>query len=369
MATARGAWNEEYEVEEPVIEPTTEAPTTEVVSEVNDTIETPTVVPPETEDTPAAEVVTEPALETVETQEQVKEVIKEVEKIVEKYPEMDEHTKEIFDALLNGEENKILDYLSAKHKNYGTMSDYDVVKENLAKSNPSWTPDEVELEVRYKYGEKLEKYDLTAIDKELEPDAYADAVKHNKEVERNEILLQRDARDARIALEATKKEVKFPKIEKQEVQTPNQPTAEQLEQGRKDWQALVETEIPALQEFSFKVGDKETGYEDVAFKITDEQRNEQKEFFKDLDLNKMVKRFGWIDENGKQNVSKMAGDVLKLENLQRIVSSAYTQGKKAGTVGTVAEIKNLDLNKNSASSVESTPPDIGQLLFGHLNPK
>jgi len=262
----------------------------------------------------------------------------------------------------------LLNYLSEKHKNYNTMSDFDVVTEALKKNNPTWTDEEVDLEMRYKYGEGLKRMDLTEIDRDIDPDIYADAVKHNKDVERNEIALKRDARDARLVLDQGKKEIKLPKteIQEQKAEAPNQPTAEQLEQGRKDWEAMVDKEIPNLKDFSFKVGDAETGYEDISYKITDTQRKEQVEFLKALDSNNLLARLGWMDKDGKQNVSKMAGDVLKLEGLSKIISSAYTQGKTAGINGTVAEIKHIDLSKTSKSSVEATPADIGMAAWGHI---
>jgi hypothetical protein len=88
-----------------------------------------------------------------------------------------------------------------------------------------------------------------------------------------------------------------------------------------------------------------------------------------LTCKKWFARLGWVDKDGKQNIQKMAGDVLKLEKLPQIISSAYTKGKTTGTTGTVAEIKNIDLNNKSQSSVSDTPPDIGLQAWGHINPK
>lgn len=373
MAIAVGPWNDKYEVPDPVEEipaATNETPE-QVSSEVTPT-EVQTEIPPV--ETPAAEVITEPVEtpteEVITPQPEVKEVIKEVEKIVEKYPEMDEYTQTMFDAIMEGKEDVLLNYLSDKHKDYKTMSDYDVVKENLKKSNPTWTAQEVDLEIAYKYGDKLAKIDLNNIDKDLDPDDYKDAVRHNREVEQNEILLKRDARDARIALEQSKKDIKLPKIEKVSVEpVVTGPTKEELEARETEWQTRITQEIPNLKEFSFKVGDKDSGYEDVVYNITDAQRLEQTAFLKDLDLNKMVTRLGWLDKDGRENISKIAGDVLKLENVAQLIQSAYTQGKTTGSKGVIGEIKNIDLKPNNPQSVQATPPDLGSLVWGRLNPK
>lgn len=374
MATARGVWGESYEVPDQVEQP--ENVTTETTSEVNDVAEKPTVVEPvvETVVTPSAEIITEPIVtpeltDVVPTPE-VKEVIKEVEKIVEKYPEMDEYTKELFDALMDGKEDVLLNYLSEKHKDYKTMSDYDVVREDLKKSNPSWTAEEVNLEIAYKYGDKLAKIDISNIDKDLERDEYNEAVQHNRQVEQNEILLKRDSRDARIRLDQGKKEVKLPKIEKT-VEAPVEQVVPQEEIDRRlnEWKSLVDEAVPTLKEFTFKVGDKDSGYEDVVFGITDAQRKEQAEFLTGMNIDSLLNRMGWLEPDGKRNVSKLAGDVLKLEAMQQLIQSAYTQGKTAGGKGILGEIKQVDLKANNAQSVQTLPPDIGMAVWGNLNPK
>jgi hypothetical protein len=345
-------------VAEPVIEPIVETP-----AEVNAEV-TPAVVEPVVE--PVAEIPTE--LVVAETPTPT-EVFKEVEKIVEKYPEMDDYTKEIFEALMAGKEETLLSYLSEKNRNYATMSDYDVVKANLLKSNPHYSPDDAELKMEIQYG-AIAKIDLSKIDPDLNPDEYARAEAHNATADRNQKLLKLDAIEARSTLEASKKEIKLPKIP--QVETPaqsNQPSAESIEQGRRDWEAIVDTEIPTLKELSFKVGSEKDGFEDVTYAITDKERTDELAFYKDLNLNKLLNRLNWVDANGKQNVAKMAGDVLKLERAQQLIASSYNQGKTAGTKNTVAEIKNIDLSTNNTTSVAGTPPDIGMAAWGHLNPK
>lgn len=349
---------------EAVVE-TTEVPVAEVTA-----TDEPTVVPTETVETPVATEEQPVVVETPEpTQAEVKEVIKEVEKIVEKYPEMDEYTNEVFQALLDGKEDVLLNYLSEKNRNYATMSDYDVVKANLLKANPHYSDDDAALKIEMQYGD-VAKLDLSKIDKDEDPVKYEQAEEYNRNVDRNQKMLKLDAVEARAKLEAGKKEIKLPKITAAPVaETSNQPSAEAIEQGRRDWQQQVELEIPELKEFTFKVGDDKLGYEDVSYTVTDKERSEDLEFFKEANGGSILKRLGWVDEAGKQNVSKMAGDVRKLEKMNQLIAAAYTQGLTKGTKSTVAEIKNLDLSANNSQSVAATAPDIGQLGFGHLNPK
>ena len=182
---------------------TPETPIAETPVEVTPEV-TPAVVP----ETPAAE---EPVIETPAEAPTPTEVIKEVEKIVEKYPEMDEYTRELFDALMEGKEDVLLNYLSEKNRDYTKMSDYDVVKANLRKANPHYSDEDAALKIEMQYGE-IVKVDLNSLDEEKEPEIYAEAVAHNKAVERNQKLLKLDAVEARNALESSKKEIKLPKI-------------------------------------------------------------------------------------------------------------------------------------------------------------
>ncbi len=323
----------------------------EVTAEV-----TPPVV---TEETPAAEPTLEaPAEVTAPTQV---EVIREVEKIVEKYPEMDEYTSELFTALMEGKEDVLLNYLSEKHRDYKKMSDYDAIKANLLKSNPHYSDEDAALKIEMQYGDVV-KIDLSGLDAESEE--YAEAVAHNKTVERNQKLLKLDAVEARAALESAKKEIKLPKIKQQEVVVDNQPTPEAIEQGRRDWQAYVDNSIPEVKDFTYKVGD-----EDVSYQVSDAERKEMSTLLKESNGNQILQELGWVDKEGKQNVSKIAGDVLKLKKMATLISNAYTQGKTAGTKSTVAEIKNLDLSQNNSTTVAAPTADIGLLGFGHLNPK
>lgn len=371
MATVRGAWDEVYEVaDEPIVE-TTIAETPETPVEVTTEV-TPTVVP-ETVETPAAEIVTEPVVVPDVIEAPIAEApptaaeIKEVIKIVKEYPEMDEFQSTILQYIQEGKISELGAFINESQRDYNTMSDYDVVKANLLKSNPNYTDEIAELKIEMQYGE-VTKIDLSKLDKDSVD--YAEAEEHNALVSRNLKMLKIDAIDARAALETTKKGITLPKIELPQVETKiPEKTPEAIEADRKNWVSLVEKELPEIKEFVYKVGDKDSGYEDVSFKVADNDRSELSTFLKDVNMQKMVARLGWVDDKGTQNIQKMAGDVLKLEKLSQIISSAYTQGKTTGTKGTVAEIKNLDLTGKAQSSVAETPPDIGLAAWGHINPK
>jgi len=299
-------------------------------------------------------VVTEPtkldAVEPTKAEPVVTEKI--VEKIVERLPEFkDEYSKQIFDAIQDGKEDELYQYLSKKNKDYNTMSDVDVVKENLKLQNPKWTDKDVDIEIKAKFGTLPAKKDLSEIDPEVYPDEYQKAVDFNDRIDEKELLLSRDARDARLALEESKKNIEFPKITQEKAPEPVQLTQEQIDESIQKWIADVDVEMPKISEFKFKVGDEE-----VAYKITDEERASQADYMKKLITgeSQVAKDLGWVDENGKENILKIAEDMLKLKHFDKILSSSATQMKTSATKDVVADIKNIDLTPTSTS------PDLNQ---------
>lgn len=316
----------------------------------------------ETVNTEVAEVktVVEPEVKVESTIVKDEPVVQEkiVEKIVEKYPEFkDDYSKSLYQSLLDGKDSDVYEYLQKKNKDYNTMSDVDVVKEKLKLDNPTWTAKDIDVEMKYKFGDIPAKKDLSGIDQTLDPDEYDKAVQFNDSVDQKELLLTREARDGRIALEGTKKNIEFPKIAQPEKEEAKQITQEEIDELNRKWDAHVEQEIPKLSDFKFKVGDEE-----VSYKISDEDKATQTAYMKGFNPEALVKDLGWIDENGNENVLKIAEDVLKLKNIEKIIASAVTQSRVSATKKIVDDIKNVDLNPRSPSSPE-TGASLGEVLW------
>lgn len=314
------------------------------------------------------DVIVEPIKEVIETKietpitESPKEVIKEVEKIIEKLPEFkDDFSKQLYEAIAEGRTDEVYDYLIQSRKDYSTMSDLDVVKENLKLNNPQWTEKDIQAEIRFKFGKMGSPKDLSDLDPILDKDAYNEAVAFNEALEEKELLLSRESRDARIALEANKKTIEFPKIAKEETQVAPQLTPDEIDEFNRKWEAKVDTDLAQLSDLKFKVGDEE-----VVYKITDADKAESLAYMRDYDGEKMAKDLGWIDENGIEVPLKIAEDMLILKNLDKIIASSRTQMKTESTKEVVAEIKNLNL-KSEQTSVESSGVDIGDLIWGTKN--
>lgn len=314
----------------------------------------------ETIPTPVVEekTIAAPEKTDIKSEPVVQEKIVEIEKIVEKYPEFkDDYSKQLFEAIQNGRENELFDYLSRKNKDYQIMSDIDVVKENLKITNPSWTDKDIANEIKFKYGNIPAKKDLSQFDQVDDSEEYEKAYQFNEDVDHKELLLSRDARDSRIALENTKKTIEFPKIEQKVAEQPTGPTQEQLDEEQRQWEAKVDLEMPKLSDFKFKIGDEE-----ITYKITDQDKANQISYMKNFTPEGLAQELGWVDANGDYNISKLAEDVLKLKSIDKIIASSATQMKTTATKEVIAEIKNVDLSQKS-SSPELSQKSLGEILW------
>lgn len=324
----------------------TPAPEPVIVNEP-EAVEVPAEVPAET---PPADAPAEapPAddepnrIEELAAEPTTREVIKEVEKIVEKYPEFkSDKVKSIYESIINSEdkdaEKTFYEYLREKNRDYSVMSDSDVVRIALEKEHPQWNKKDVELEIRTKYGEDLEKIDLSEIDKEVDPDEYNRALVHNRTVDANLTLMSRDARDSRYSLINDQQSLELPKIQQQPQATaPQGPTAEELAETNRQWIAKVEAETKDLGDFKVKIGDKE-----FAYKFTDEEKKQTIEEVKNFNFESFAKKQGWLNEDGSSNPLKLAQDVQRLNNMEKIVKSFATPLKEQGKKEAIKDIKNI----------------------------
>lgn len=310
------------------------------------------------EEPPVAQAVTEPVAEqTPETPTnepapvtpQAEIIEKVVEKIIEKQPEFkDELSKGLYEALSSGDQtaiDKYYEYVSVLKKDYQSMSDIDSIKEQLKVANPSWNSKDIDIEIRTKYGKIPAKIDLDSINPDLNPNEYNEALKQNELVEEKELLLSRDARDARYALEASKKTIELPKLKTPEPQA-QQPeyTPEQISEFNRQWEASVKEAIPNLSDLKFKIGDEE-----ITYKATEEEKQEFTALMNDFDDVAYLTKRGWYNEQGQINILQVAEDVRKLEKIDKIVASAATQMKTNAKKEVVSEIKQIDLAPTPSS--------------------
>lgn len=285
--------------------------------------------------------------EVVSVDEPVAQV---VEKIIERYPEMSNDARTIIEALQAGKEDEVFNYLSEKRKDYSTMSDYDVVKENIIRSNPNWTEKDIAIELKSKYGNLAGKKDLSQIDEDIYPDEYQSAVEFNETIEERETILARDAREARRVLDEQKKNIEFPKLTQEAIEPQDDP--EELARLNQLWEDMVEAEVPKLSDFKYKLNG-----EDVVYKITNEEKVALTNTMKGFNASEYLSKRGWFDQEGNPNILKITEDVYKLENEGKMIGSVATQIKTATRKEVISrDIKNIDMDDRSSTDFKVSKP-------------
>lgn len=328
--------------EEQVVETTQEG--TEIITEGNEL------------ETPVADYSVEivlPEGATIIEEESNKEIVEEqpqvVERVIEKYPEMNEDAKKLFAAFQSGNEEEVFNYLSEKRKDYSSMSDFDVVKENLIRSNPTWTERDIAIEIKSKYGSLSGKKDLSSIDEDIYPEEYQSAIEYNELIDERETILARDAREARRTLDEQKKNIEFPKFTQE---AENQPTDEEIAEANKQWEEMVASEVPKISNFKYKLNG-----EDVVYKITEEEKVNLTTTMKNFNASDYLSKRGWFDQEGKPNILKISEDVYKLENEGKMIGSVATQIKTATRKEVISrDIKNIDMDDKSSSDFKVSKP-------------
>jgi len=288
-------------------------------------------------------------IEEESNQEIVEEQPKVVERVIEKYPEMNEDAKKLFAAFQSGNEEEVFNYLSEKRKDYSSMSDFDVVKESLIRSNPTWTERDVAIEIKSKYGSLSGKKDLSSIDEDIYPEEYQSAIDYNELIDERETILARDAREARRTLDEQKKNIEFPKFTQE---AENQPTEEEIAEANKLWEEMVTSEVPKISNFKYKLNG-----EDVVYKITEEEKVNLTTTMKNFNASDYLSKRGWFDQEGKPNILKISEDVYKLENEGKMIGSVATQIKTATRKEVISrDIKNIDMDDKSSSDFKVSKP-------------
>lgn len=252
-----------------------------------------------------------------------------------------DESKAFFEAMANGDVDTIAGYIAEKKKDYKTMADIDIVRESLSKKNPGWNNAEVELELRYQYGENLEKINLENIEKEDEDGKptyeYLEAVKHNKDVDNNLLKLQRDARDGRPVLIENQSKIELPKINKIDAPAPTGPTDAEIAERTEKWVKDVKAEMPNFKAIKLNIDNKE-----VEYVLSDDDQKATATYMENFNIPTFIKDNGWYKEDGTPNVLKIAEDVQWLKDREKITKSFATQVKTDTTKTVLGKIKNID---------------------------
>jgi hypothetical protein len=321
---------------------------------------------------------TDAAGNPVEHQEQTEEQVGEqqYEAPQYEYEEEDDYYEPQYEApvtLEDLDEDTIYEYLSIKKTDYNEVNDIDVVAGFISSENPNWDTDDIEFELEQKYGSALfeDKVDLSEIDKEIYPEEYKEAVKINKEIDRAQKLLKRDALDKRAELEDLKENIQLPisgkrsdnnvsEYSEQESQQEGL-SPEQIQYLQQQWLDSVERDVPSVNEFKFNLGDEE-----VSYKVTEEEQSQLVQKMRDFNAENYLLDRGWLNQDGTPNVKKITEDVYILENAEKMFKSGWTQAKEKAKMDIIGkDIKNINLGSPNTSfdAKGGNPYDFGDYVL------
>jgi len=271
------------------------------------------------------------------------------------------------------DEDALYEYLSLKKTDYSTVPDIDVVAGFISSEHPNWDTDDIEFELEQKYGSALfeDKIDLSEIDKDVYPDEYKEAVKINKEIDKAQKLLKRDALEKRDELEALKQNIQLPTSgNKQPDNNVSKPSEEETQQGlsqeqiqylQQQWLDSVERDVPSVNEFKFNLGDEE-----VSYKVTEVEQQQLVQKMRDFNAESYLVDRGWVNQDGTPNVKKITEDVYILENAEKMFKSGWTQAKEKAKMDIIGkDIKNINLGSPNTSfdAKGGNPYDFGDYVL------
>ena len=336
-------------------------------------------VQPTVEETPQAVDAAGEPIETQQEQPIVETEVQQQEETVsspeEEYvqEEVQQPSTEQQFNLEGMDEDALYEYLSLKKTDYNTVPDIDVVAGFISSEHPNWDTDDIEFELEQKYGSALfeDKVDLAEIDKEIYPDEYKEAVKINKEIDKAQKLLKRDALEKRAELEELKQNIQLPTSgNKQPDNNVSETSAEETQQGlsqeqiqylQKQWLDSVERDVPTVNEFKFNLGDEE-----VSYKVTEAEQSEMVQKMRDFNAENYLVDRGWLNKDGTPNVKKITEDVYILENAEKMFKSGWTQAKEKAKMDIIGkDIKNINLGSPNTSfdAKGGNPYDFGDYVL------
>jgi hypothetical protein len=328
------------------------------------------------EETPQAENAVDAAGNPVEQQYEEPIGEQQYEAPQYEYEEEDEYYEPQYEASVTLEdldEDTIYEYLSIKKTDYTSVPDIDVVAGFISSEHPNWDTDDIEFELEQKYGSALfeDKVDLSEIDKEIYPDEYKEAVKINKEIDKAQKLLKRDALEKRVELEDLKQNIQLPisgqqtddNVNEYQVEEPQQQglSPEQIEYLQQQWLDSVERDVPSVNEFKFNLGDEE-----VSYKVTEDEQEQLVQKMRDFNAEEYLLDRGWLNQDGTPNVKKITEDVYILENAEKMFKSGWTQAKEKAKMDIIGkDIKNINLGSPNTSfdAKGGNPYDFGDYVL------
>ena len=217
---------------------------------------------------------------------------------------------------------KMEDFFRTQTANYDDMDTESLVKNYMIFQNPDLNNEDIDL--------------LYADTYKLEEDEYTD-----KEIRLSTIKLKQKSAEAKRELMKFQKENALPESAQKAEQE-----AATIEANKKEWAKNVNKSLETFKDVEFSLNDKGDKY---TFAVNDKTMK----YVKDTTLNLPDFWKRYVNEDGTENVSKLAREMAILDNVDSIVRNAYTQGKSGGKEDVIKDIKNPSYNPESKTDTDT----------------
>lgn len=205
------------------------------------------------------------------------------------------------------------DWFSYQRLNPAEMDDSTAIRVNLATEYPDLTSDEINMLVNNKY--------------KTDTDLYSD-----EEVQMSKLQMKIDAQEAKKSIETMRDKYRAPEVQEKAADNVFDET----------WIRNMVTEVDAMTGLEFDLGNEKT----FTFGLDDDYKAQL------VDKNSRLDEYfdPYVREDGSWDYDMLSSHRAVVDNIDKIVSSAYRQGMSDGQRGIV----------DKAANVQSQTPQVGQ---------
>lgn len=218
------------------------------------------------------------------------------------------------------------DWFAYQRLNPSEMDDFTAIRVNLATDYPNLSTDEINLLVQSKY--------------KLDPDLHSE-----EDVRLSQLQMKIDAQKAKESIETMRSEYMAPEVDNSD---------DGSDIINEDWIRDMAMEVESMTGLEFDLGGDKT----FTFGLEDDYKTQL------VDKNARLDEYfdPYVREDGSWDYDMLSSHRAVIDNIDRIVSSAYRQGMSDGQRGIVDKAANVSSESPQVGQTETTvDPVISQL--------
>lgn len=299
-----------------------------------------------------------------ETADEAKAEVPELKKlkgqqqVVEEQKFANEDSRKFFDYVKNGEEDKVLDFLSNKKRlekyttaeiNESTAAD--IVKLAMQQKYKDLTTDEIEYKFRKQFSIPKEP-----VKGELDDDTEFEE-KHNEwklKADEAKMELLIEAKLAKPELEKLKSELVLPDIQgsKQSAAAPSKEDLEKVEKLRTSYLERLTDSMKTFNGFASQYKNEDVDVS-AQYTVTDEEKAALKTELETFDVEDFVIT-RWFNEDGTPNAKQMVEDIYLLRNKEKVFQKLTSETGAKVWDKYAGKAKNISVKGSEPISANAT---------------